>query len=225
MTTTVALFDLDGTLSRGHMWGRFLRYYFVHKRKRGWIMAFWAKHLALWLVRKCRLVSEEELRAKWVEDLTAIFEGADRDEVLDVFGWVSEKCLLQSLRRDVIGVINRHKASGHMVVLISANFTELLEVLGRQLGVPAVVGTRTEVVDGRYTGKIIGPVCFGVHKASLLREFIDRSEFDVDLSSSFAYADSISDSALLKLVGHPVATYPDKALHRLALGYGWQIMA
>jgi len=62
MTTTVALFDLDGTLSRGHMWGRFLRYYFVHKRKRGWIMAFWAKHLALWLVRKCRLVSEEELR-------------------------------------------------------------------------------------------------------------------------------------------------------------------
>jgi HAD superfamily hydrolase (TIGR01490 family) len=225
MTMTMALFDLDGTLSRGHMWGRFLRYYFVHKRKRGWIMAFWAKHLALWLVQKCRVVSEEELRAKWVEDLTAIFTDANRDEVLDVFGWVSEKYLMQSLRRDVIGVLNRHKDSGHMVVLISANFTELLEIVGRELGVPAVVGTRTEVIDGRYTGKVIGPVCFGMNKASLLKEFIDRSEFEVDLSSSFAYADSISDSALLKLVGHPVATYPDKALHQFALRYGWQILA
>ena len=225
MTTTMALFDLDGTLSRGHMWGRFLRYYFVHKRKRGWIMGFWAKHLALWLVGKCRLVSEEELRTKWVNDLSAIFEGADRDEVLDVFGWVSENYLLQSLRRDVIGILNRHKANGHMVVLISANFSELLEIVGHQLGVPAVLGTKTEVVDGRYTGKIIGPVCFGRNKASLLKEFIDRSQLEVDLSSSFAYADSISDSALLEVVGHPVATYPDKALHRVALRYGWQILA
>lgn len=225
MTKTMALFDLDGTLSRGHIWGKFLRYYFVHKRKRGWIMAFWAKHLALWMVqRRSRLLSEEELRTKWVEDLSAIFEGANRDEVLDVFGWVSEKYLLQSLRGDVIGVLNRHKDSGHMVVLISANFTELLEIVGRQLGVAAVVGTQTEVIDGRYTGKIIGPVCFGTNKASLLKEFIDRSEFEVDLSSSFAYADSISDSALLKLVGHPVATYPDKALHQFALRYRWEIL-
>ncbi len=225
MTMTMALFDLDGTLSRGHMWGRFLRYYFVHKRKRGWIIVFWARHLGLWLVQKCRLVSEEELRAKWVEDLTAIFEGAERDEVLDVFGWISEGYLLQSLRRDVVGVLNRHKDNGHMVVLISANFTELLEIVGQKLGVSAAVGTKTEVIDGRYTGKIIGPVCFGASKASLLKEFIARSEFEVDLSSSFAYADSISDSALLRLVGHPVATYPDKALHQFALRYGWQILA
>lgn len=64
MTKTMALFDLDGTLSRGHMWGGFLRYYFVHKRKRAWIVVFWGRNLALWLLEKCRLISEEELRAK-----------------------------------------------------------------------------------------------------------------------------------------------------------------
>jgi len=224
MTRTMALFDLDGTLSRKHMWGGFLRYYFVHKRKRGWIVVFWARHLPLWLLERCRLISEEELRTKWVQDLSDIFAGASRDEVLEVFRWVSEKYLFQSLRRDVIEILNQHKESGHMVVLISGNFIELLEIVGQELGVPAVVGTRTEVLDGRYTGKIIGPVCFGTNKVSLLQEFIHRSELQVDLSSSFAYADSYSDSPLLKLVGNPVATYPDKELYRFALRNGWQIL-
>jgi len=225
MTKAMTLFDLDGTLSHGHMWGGFLRYYFVHKRKRTWIVVFWARNLALWLLEKCRLISEEELRAKWVENLSEIFAGASRDEVLEIFRWVSEKYLFQSLRRDVIGILDQHKDSGYMVVLISANFTELLEIVGRELGVPAVVGTKAEVIDGRYTGNIIRPVCFGTNKVSLLKEFIDRSELEVDFSSSFAYADSVSDSPLLELVGNPVATYPDKELHQFALRSGWQILA
>lgn len=225
MTSTMAIFDLDGTLSRRHMWGGFLRYYFVHKTKRAWIAVFWARHLPLWALAKGRLISQERLRTVWVQDLSAIFEGASREEVLEVFRWITDKYLFQSLRRDVIKILNRHKESGHVVVLISGNFTELLEVVGEQLGAAAVVGTMTELLDGRYTGRVVGPVCFGTNKVRLLQEVIARRGLQVDLSSSFAYADSYSDTPLLKLVGNPVATYPDKELHRLALRNGWQILA
>ena len=224
MANTMALFDLDGTLSHGHVWWGFLKYLFVHKKKRAWILSFWARHFPLYLLCKLRRVREEEFRAKWAEDLGGIFEGAGREEVLHVFQWVDENCVSQSLRSDIVDILNQHKRSGRMVVLISGNFDELLEIVGRRLGVTAVIGTRAEVADGVYTGRVIPPVCFGRNKVVLLEEFIRENGLEIDFSSSFAYADSFLDSPLLKLVGNPVATYPDKELRQFAEHNAWQIL-
>ena len=224
MTTTMALFDLDGTLSSGHIWGGFLKYYFIRKKKRAWILAFWTTHVALWLLSKCKLVSEEKYREKWVEDLSGIFKGASRGEVLEVFQWVADNHIFKSLRNDIVQILNEHKQSEHMVAIVSGTYSELLEIIGERLGVPHVIGTKLEVVDGRYTGEIIGPLCLGENKAKLLGEFINRSGLEIDLSSSFAYADSIHDVPLLRLVGNPVATYPDKPLRQQAERNGWQVL-
>ena len=110
-------------------------------------------------------------------------------------------------------------------MIVSATFGEFLEVIGQRLGVPDVIGTKLEVVDGKYTGKVVKPLCFGENKVKLLKEFINRNGLKIDLSSSFAYADSIFDAPLLKLVGNPVATYPDKDLRQLAEHDGWRILS
>jgi len=224
MSKAVALFDLDGTLSSGHIWEGFLKYYFTHKKKRTWISAFWATHLALWLLSKCKLYSREKCWLKWMEDLGGIFKGESREEALEVFHWVTDNCIFKSLRSDIVDILHQHKQSGHIVVVVSATFSELLEVIGQKLGVPNVIGTKLEVIDGRYTGRVVKPLCFSENKAELLKEFINRSGLEIDLPSSFAYADSIFDVPLLKLVGNPVATYPDKDLRRLAEHNGWQIL-
>ena len=224
MTSTAALFDLDGTLSSGHIWEGFLQYYLVRKKKRAWILVFWITHSALWLLSKCKLYSGEKCRVKWMDDLSGIFEGASREEVLEVFHWVADNYMFQSLRSDVVQILNRHKQSGHIVVIVSATFSEFLEVIGQKLGVSNVIGTKLEVIDGRCTGKIIKPLCFGENKAKLLKEFIDRNGLEIDTPASFAYADSIFDVPLLKLVGNPVATYPDRHLRHLAEHNGWRIL-
>jgi HAD superfamily hydrolase (TIGR01490 family) len=224
MTDVLALFDLDGTLSSGHIWEGFAQYYLTHKKKRVWIVAFWATHLALWLLSKCKLTSQEKYRGKWMEDLGGIFEGASREEALEVFRWVADNYILKSLRSDVVEILNQHKRKGHIVVIISATFSEFLEVIGQELGVPNVIGTRLEEIDNKYTGKVIKPLCFSENKASLLEEFIERNGLKIDCSSSFAYADSIFDAPVMELVGNPVATYPDKDLRRLAQQNGWQIL-
>jgi len=224
MTSTIAIFDLDGTLCSGHIWDGFLKYCLVHKKKRAWLLAFWSTHLPLWLLGKCKLLNREKCRVKWMEDMSGIFKGASEEEVLEVFHWVSDNYIFQSLRSDVVEMLKQHKQSGHIVAIVSATYSELLEIVGQRLGVLNVIGTNLEVIDGRYSGKIIKPLCFGENKAKLLKELIDRNELGIDLLSSFAYADSVFDIPLLKLVGNPVATYPDRNLRQFAEHNGWRIL-
>jgi len=224
MTDIIALFDLDGTLSSGRIWEGFLKYYLIRKKKRAWILAFWVTHLALWLLNKCKLLGSEKYKVKWLEDLSGIFKGASEEEVIDVYHWVSDNYISKSLRNDVVEILNQHKQSGHIVVIVSATYSKLLQIVGQRLGVPYVVGTKLEVIDGKYTGKTVKPLCFGENKAKLLKEFIDQNGLEIDSSSSFAYADTIFDVPFLELVGNPVATYSDKDLRQLAEHNGWRIL-
>jgi len=224
MTKVLALFDLDGTLAHGGVWEGFLKYYLKHKKKRVWIVVFWATHSALWLLSQCKLYSGGKCRVKWMEDLSGIFKGASREEVLEIFHWVADNYLFESLRSDVVEILHQHKQSGHIVVIVSATFSELLKVIGQKLGVSNIIGTKLEMIDGRYTGKIIKPLCFGENKVKLLKEFIEQNGLEIDSAASFAYADSIFDVPLLKLVGNPVATYPDIYLRHFAEYNAWQIL-
>ena len=74
------------------------------------------------------------------------------------------------------------------------------------------------------SGKISPRVCAGVEKDRLTREFLQARGIAVDLSASYAYADSISDLPLFEMVGHPVAVYPDAALAAHAREKHWAIL-
>jgi len=225
MSNIAALFDLDGTLSRGGVWNGFFKYYRMRKKKRTWILTFWATHLPLWLLTKCKLYSGEKCRLKWTKDMSGIFKRASKEEALNVFRWVADNYILRSLRSDVVEIMNWHKQNEHIVVIVSATYSEVLEIVGESLGVPNVIGTRLEVIDGEYTGNIVEPLCFGENKAILFKEFIKQNGLKIDFPSSFAYADSIFDVPLLELAGNPVTVYPDKDLRLLSGNKGWRILS
>jgi phosphoserine phosphatase len=75
--------------------------------------------------------------------------------------------------------------------------------------------------DGRLTGRVTPPVCYGQGKVVWAERF--AAEHDVDLDAGYFYTDSISDLPLLERVGHPVAVNPDPRLRRLADKRGWPI--
>ena len=158
-----------------------------------------------------------------MEDLSGIFKGTSEEEVLEVFHWVADNYIFESLRNDVIEILDRHKQRGDTVVIVSGAFDGLVEIVGQRLGVSNVIGTKLEVIDGKHTGRVVEPMCFGENKVKLLKEFLNRNGLEMDRSSSFAYADSIFDASLLKLVANPVATYPDEDLRRLAEHNQWRI--
>jgi len=85
------------------------------------------------------------------------------------------------------------------------------------------IGSRSEIVDGHYTGRPAGPFNYREGKVLAMQEVADRH--GIDLAASFAYSDSESDLPMLRAVGHAVVVNPDGALRRIALQEGWEIVA
>jgi HAD superfamily hydrolase (TIGR01490 family) len=180
--------------------------------------------MPLWFLSEHGLYSKEKCREKWIENLGGILKGASREEVLEALRWVADNYIFNSLHKDVIEILEGHKQRRDIVVIISGTYSSLVEIVGQELGVPYVISTQLEVIDGKYSGKVVKPLCSGENKAKLLKEFVERNGLEIDWSSSFAYADSIFDAPLLRLVGNPVATYPDRELRLLAERNGWRTL-
>jgi HAD superfamily hydrolase (TIGR01490 family) len=219
-----AFFDLDGTLFQGHFWSGVVKHHFKHRVKILQVSIYIVTHIIIWLASKFKMLSEETYKVKWGEDLAIAFKGFNREEGAAIFRQVSNDYVLKSLRPDIMTLLQRHRDQGHIIVLVSGGYSDFLETIKQELGADYIVGTQLEVKNNRYSGRIIKPFCFGINKARLLEEFISREKLNIDLSLSFAYADSIVDVPVLEMVGNPVATYPDKELSNLARRRGWKIL-
>ena len=98
----------------------------------------------------------------------------------------------------------------------------MAELLAVVLTFDGAVGSRSEIVDGEYTGRPGGPFTYREGKAEAVRQLAEAE--GIDLSRSWAYSDSESDLPLLRAVGHPVAVNPDGTLARVAREEGWEIL-
>jgi len=115
-----------------------------------------------------------------------------------------------------------HQAQGHVLGIVSASTQYAVGPLAAHLGIPEqYVSSHLESQDGRLTGRIVPPLCYGEGKVVWAERF--SAEHGADLSVSYFYTDSITDLPLLERVGHPVAVNPDPKLQRLAKQRAWPI--
>ncbi|MDA8219030.1 MAG: HAD-IB family hydrolase [Dehalococcoidales bacterium] len=223
-TRSAAFFDVDGTLVPGAaIWKGIWAYHFAKKRRRDRPIRFFLSNIGRWGLYKAGMLGRDRFYAAWGEGLAVLFQGLTLEEGRDIFVWVWENSLCPSLYEEVIAALRRHQEKGDLVVLVSATLQGLLEVLAQELGADHVIGSRLELHDGHYTGRMAPPLCFGAHKALRVRELLASTE-PVDLSASSAYADSGHDAALLELVGSPIAVNPDPALLTMAQRRGWPVI-
>ena len=97
------------------------------------------------------------------------------------------------------------------------------EPVARYLGIDHVVCNRFVLDEhGVLTGAIQQPVIWGNTKATSVQKF--AAEHDVDLGSSYFYADGDEDLALMYLVGNPRPVNPGPRLTRVAERRGWPIL-
>lgn len=219
----VALFDSDGTLYSNQMGFGMMKYEELNGR-RARAKLYYASLMPGYFLNKAGLMKPERFQYSLIMGLTRFFKDSNLEDGMSLFKWVVNEYLLPSRRVDIVNRLKEHQAKGHRVVIVSGSFTPCLEMIGEHFGVTDLIGTQVEIQNQRYTGKIIPPLITGTAKAEKIREMLSTHGEEVDWASSYAYGDSFTDRDMLNLVGHPVAVYPDKKLHKLAKEKNWEIL-
>jgi HAD superfamily hydrolase (TIGR01490 family) len=218
-----AFFDVDGTLYNANMWRGLMEYVTTHGGKNR-TRLYMMRNLPYYYLWKLKLIDDETARRPWVWTLGSLITGWNAAQGDAAFRWVAEQYIQPTGNANVIARLKEHVARGHIVVLVSAMLTPTLKMLGEALNVTGVIGTSIEFANGRFTGRVVAPVCMGNAKGKLLRDWLTARNITIDFAASFAYADSLSDRALLEMVGQPVAVNPDPQLAALAREKNWEIL-
>jgi HAD superfamily hydrolase (TIGR01490 family) len=222
LKTIAALFDVDGTLFTGHVWRGMLDYFEQHTGK--WaVRRFWYAHLPLYFLRKLKLISEEQFRGPWGAHLAWLVKGWDRAQLQGLYDYIAHTHTPRHRREDTIGMLHDHRAQGHVTMLISTGFTDMVAEIGKAIGAEYAVGCDLEMQDGRATGRIIPPIVIGKQKGIAARAKLVAAGYDVDYAQSFAYADSLTDMGMFEIVGNPRPVYPKADLAEYAQKQGWPI--
>ncbi|WP_431681642.1 HAD family hydrolase [Kitasatospora sp. KL5] len=120
---------------------------------------------------------------------------------------------------EAVAEVERHRAAGDFVVLVSGSFFACLDPIAAQLRADWTFGTRPVVRGGRLTGEVVVPV-IGEVKARVASAVAGVR--GLDLAGSAAYGDHSSDLPLLSAVGRPVAVGHDPVLTAHAELAGWR---
>jgi HAD superfamily hydrolase (TIGR01490 family) len=162
--------------------------------------------------------ADEEQMDRMRAYLTQLCRGWEVEQVKQIVEETLHDLIDPIIYEEAAALIEEHRAAGRDVVIVSSSGEEVVEAIGRLLGVDDVIATRMVVEDGRYTGEV-AYYAAGPEKATAIRELAMVRGYD--LSTCYAYSDSITDVPMLAAVGHPTAVNPDRALRRVAAERGW----
>jgi fatty acyl-CoA reductase len=213
----LAVFDVDGTLVETNV----VEYYFW-MRLRDQPARDWPRFLARMARRAPRwLALERNSRAEFQRSFYREYAGLDAEEMRHLGREALEPVTLRRIYPEGIRRIREHKRAGHRVLLLTGAMDVVVEPLAELLEVEVDCAHLLIDGDGRLTGDLVSPPPAGEARGTLLERY--AREGAVDLSSSFAYADSLSDLPMLELVGTPVAVNPDPRLSQIAGQRGWRV--
>jgi phosphoserine phosphatase len=95
------------------------------------------------------------------------------------------------------------KRLGYRFAIVSGGFTHITDRIAETLGIDFAAANRLEVVDGRLTGRLVGPIVDRQGKAEALRRF--AAEVGVDPSATIAIGDGANDLDMLAAAGLGIA--------------------
>ena len=216
-TRSLALFDLDDTLLDGDSdseWGLFLV-------ELGAIdgPAYNARNDEFMAQYRAGTMDIEEFLAFQLYPLSQ-FTMAQLDAWHEQF---MERKILPMIRPGARALLDRHRDA--VQVMITATNGFVTAPIAAALGIPTILATDLERVDGRFTGRATGTPCFREGKVLRLKAWLaERGERLEDYGESWFYSDSVNDVPLMSLVTHPVAVHPDERLRAHAVERGWPII-
>jgi phosphoserine phosphatase len=100
-------------------------------------------------------------------------------------------------------LIRTLKRLDHEIAIVSGGFTQITDGLVEELGLDYSAANTLEIVDGKLTGNVVGPVVDRAFKARALEQFASLA--GVPLAQTVAIGDGANDLDMLAKAGLGVA--------------------
>jgi phosphoserine phosphatase len=128
-----------------------------------------------------------------------------------VLGEVADGLVLAPGARTLIRTLKR---LGYVTALVSGGFVQIIDGLATELGIDHLAANTLEVVDGRLTGRLVGPMVDRAGKATALERFAAAA--GVPLAQTVAVGDGANDLDMLAVAGLGIAFNAKPAVRRAA---------
>jgi HAD superfamily hydrolase (TIGR01490 family) len=211
-----ALFDMDRTLLRVDS----ARLYTQFRRDRGEASLIDALRVGLWATQyTLGVIDAPKVARKALES----FRGREES-------WLEQSCaewfpryVLPEVQQAGRRAVQQHREAGDFVAIVTGATRYVAEPVAAELGIEHVICSELEIEAGRFTGRVVEPLCYGLGKVERTSRIAERHGFR--LEEAVFYSDSITDLPLLEVVHAPIVINPDRRLRRIAQKRGWPIEA
>ena len=215
----LALFDLDNTLiatDSDYEWGQFLIAKGVVERAQ-----YEARNDAFFADYKAGTL-DINAYLKFALEPLALHTRAELD------AWHAD--FMQAVIRPAIGpaaraLVRQHLDAGDLCCCVTATNSFVTTPIAREFGIPHLIASDAEELNGRFTGQPVGIPSFQAGKIKRVDLWLAAMGKTMQsFPQSYFYSDSRNDIPLLERVSVPVAVDPDDTLKATASTRGWRIM-
>lgn len=210
-----ALFDMDRTLVRRETASLYVRY----QREIGEAGLRDSLRVAWWVLQYTfGVIDAPDVAERALRTLKGMHETTMSARCDDWFRRYVETHVCDLGRH----AVEKHRARGDLLAIVTGASPYAARPLARRLGIPHVIASELEVgADGRFTGRVVDPLCYG--KGKIVRTERLAAEHGFDLREATFYSDSFTDLPLLEHVREPIVVNPDPRLARVAKQRGWPV--
>ncbi len=179
-------FDFDGTITTTDTLALFFRYWAGTPR---WTLNI-MKLSPILIGYVAGIVPRDTVKAHLVR---AFFKGADADELNRCATRFAREVIPELIRPAARKALSEKNKPPHTLYIVSASISNYLDIWAKDNGIEHVIATDLEVVNGKLTGELLGPNCWGPGKIAKIATEMAETPYEL----TEAYGDTRGDREML----------------------------
>lgn len=218
MTTDLAVYDMDRTITRTATYTQFLLHCAI--RRAQWRLALTPAVAASMAAYGLKAI--DRARLKEINHRLLLGYARSAVEMAPLVESFAEKTVATNIQPGALRTIARDRAEGRRLVLATASYALYVDAIAERLGFDDVVATRSvRGTDGRLMARIDGENCYGPAKLRMIEAWL--AEAQVERGHVRFFSDHVSDAPVFDWADEQVAVNPSLALALLAKQRGWPV--
>lgn len=220
MTTALAIYDMDRTITRRPTYGPFM--WMAVTRLAPWRLVLAPLVVLTTLAYLIGLIDRGRLKELNFRLLVGRVAPARIERLVQVF---AARQVATNVMPGARARLAEDKAAGRRLVLATASYRLYAAAIAERLGFDDVIATDVEYDHrGRTVARIDGVNCYGLGKLDMIEAWLQRQGLERNALHIRFYSDHISDAPVHHWSDEPYAANAHARLVRLAEDKGWQVL-